>query len=477
MISQLALLQPILIRNVADLPPEAEPERQFLERSGLASALIVPLAHNARLAGFLVIGWIRRDSVWKQNDIRALNMVGELISNALARAASGKSREALQAQLFQSQKVEAIGKLTGGVAHDFNNMLMPILGFTDLLLSRPPSEAADHEVLQQIRNAAESAATLASQLLAFSKKNILKRRAESLNAVVQKMERILDRVLGEDVELVTELAPDLRSAKLDVGQIEQILMNLALNSRAAMPGGGKLAIRTCNVAGAICGMEGNAVLLEICDTGVGMTPETLQQAFEPFFTTKGNQGTGLGLSVVQGIVEQHEGKIILDSQVGRGTTFHIFIPAETEQVAEAESSEKSVASNFLEIQRGAGRHALVIEDEESVCEFLRVILSGCGFTVSTASNGQEGMTAFAEADGLFDVIICDIVLPDVDGIELAKEFLQTSPEVPIIISTGHAERFVSLPNGSVHLLKKPYSLSELCRKLDAVLVAPIEAAA
>jgi PAS domain S-box-containing protein len=471
LMSQLALLQPVLVSSVAELPSDAAAERRLFDRSGLESALIVPLANNARLLGFLQIGCASTDSVWKQNDIRTVNLAGQLISGAVSRMSAATARLALQAQLFQSQKVEAIGKLTGGLAHDFNNMLMPILGFSDLLLARPQDEAPDRDLLLQIQSAAKSAASLAAQLLAYSRKQPIERKVGSLNSVILKMEKLIPRVIGEDIRLVTELDTDLRTSRIDAGQIEQILMNLAVNARAAMPTGGTLSIKTANVAGAICGLAGQAVLLEISDTGCGMPPDVMAQAFEPFFTTKGNQGTGLGLSVVKGIVEQHDGEILLDSKAGRGAKFHIFFPAESSSSVVEEDVSPLDEADLLGRKWGMGRSVLIVEDEETVSDFLKTVLRGFGFAVTTADAGGPAMTAFAQADPAFDLVICDIVLPDANGIDLVREFLLARPELPVIFSTGQSERFVLVPAGNVQLLQKPYSISELCQKVDAALAA------
>lgn len=477
LISQLSLLQPVPVANVGDLPPSASAEKQWLERSGLASALFVPLAHNARLLGFMEIGWVSSDCLWRQNAIRTVNLAGQLISGAVSRMAAATASQALQAQLFHSQKVEAIGKLTGGLAHDFNNMLMPILGFSDLLLARPENEPPDRELLLQIQSAAKSAASLAAQLLAFSRKQAIERKVASLNNVVLKMEKMIPRVLGEDICLTTDLEPDLRTSKIDSGQIEQILMNLAVNARAAMPKGGILSIKTANVAGAICGMVGQAVLLEVSDNGCGMPPEVMAQAFEPFFTTKGNQGTGLGLSVVKGIVEQHDGRILLDSKTGRGTKFHIFFPVEAAEGAVQNDSGHAAETDLLGSQWGQGRSVLIVEDEETVSDFLKTVLKGFGFSVTTAEAGGTAMSAFAQADPAFDLVICDIVLPDANGIDLVRGFLQSKPGLPVIFSTGQSERFLSVPAGNVQLLQKPYSISELCQKVDDALAVICKIAA
>ena len=466
-------LQPVLIRNAADLPSIASEESLFLEAIGFSSALMVPLANNAQLTGYLILGWANTDGMWKQDDIRTVNLVGQLLSDAISRANSAVSKEKLQAQLHHSQKVEAVGKLSAGLAHDFNNMLMPILGLTDLLLSKAPDEPMDFQSLNQIRSAAESAAALATQMLAFSRKQILTRRVASLNAVVSKIESMVSRVIGHDIAMIVEIEPDLRQAKIDIGQIEQILMNLSVNARAAMPDGGILTIRTANVAGEICGMNGPAVMLEIGDTGCGMSQEVIEQAFEPFFTTKGNQGTGLGLSVVKGIVEQHEGHILVDSTPGKGTWFHLFFPAE----ATASDDKKPSTTNaglFQNKDRGRGQTVLIIEDEVKVASFLTTVLQGSGFSVTTAENGQDAMTHFAQADGGFDLVISDIILPDINGIELAKDFLQARPKLPVILSTSQVDRFATIPSGNVALLEKPYSITDLFKTVDLLFAVKTE---
>jgi PAS domain S-box-containing protein len=378
-----------------------------------------------------------------------------------------------QQQLLQAQKMDAVGRLAGGVAHDFNNLLTAIRGNAELLLLDIPPGDPRREDVEEIRKAADRAAGLTRQLLAFSRRQVLQPRVLDLNGVVQEMERMLRRLIGEDVELVTRLAPGLAQVRADPGQVEQVVMNLAVNARDAMPAGGKLIVETANVE---LGEEvrrthpyvapGRYVKLCVNDTGQGMDAETRERAFEPFFTTKpAGRGTGLGLSTVYGIVKQSGGFIWIDSELGRGTSVRIYLPPVGGPAA------PEPASTPLQLPgRGEGT-VLLAEDEVTVRRLAVRVLRRGGFTVLEAADGEEALAVAGEYDGPLHLLVTDMVMPRMGGRDLAARLRAARPGVPVVYVSGYAEEAVQR-NGvldpGARFLPKPFTAEQL---LDAVHAA------
>ena len=388
-------------------------------------------------------------------------------------------RRALEHQLRQAQKMEAIGRLAGGIAHDFNNLLMVISGYSEFLMER----AGDNELLlgpaREIGIAAERATSLTRQLLAFSRKQMLAPRVLDLNALVTENLKMLNRLIGEDVELV--LIPSARFAtiKADSGQIEQVILNLAVNARDAMPRGGRLTIETANVT-----LDqgyarfhppvkpGEYVLLALSDTGHGMDAETQSRIFEPFFTTKGTRGTGLGLSTVYGIVKQSGGYIYVFSEPDSGTTFKIYLPCAPEAVETVSAAPTRGAS--LQPQ-GAGT-VLLVEDEANLRRLSLESLKRQGYTVLEAEDGAAALQLATHHKGIIHLLLTDVVMPGMNGRELARRIAHLRPATKILFMSGYTENVIDR-NGTidpgVELLQKPFSMSELVSKVREVLgVAP-----
>ncbi len=375
----------------------------------------------------------------------------------------------LQQQLIHSQKMEAVGRLAGGVAHDFNNLLTAILSYAHLAEVELEGRAAEY--VEPIREAAERAASLTRQLLAFARRQSASPRVIDLNAKVADLSRMLGRLLGESVELRTRLAPGLWPVRVDPGQLEQVLVNLAVNARDAMPAGGTLWVEGDNAtlaAGAAGDRSleaGDWVRLRVVDTGTGMDEETRRRAFEPFFTTKApDRGTGLGLSMCHGIVEQHGGRIWVESVLGRGTAVEILLPRHL-GLPEERPGEVAPA----DLPRGQ-ESVLVVEDEATVRTMAVRVLQGLGYRVSAAADAEEALASLAE-DGRppFDLLFTDVVLPRVDGRELAARACQGRPSLRVLLTTGYSE--VPLASGPAALpsLAKPYTPVELARKVREVL--------
>jgi PAS domain S-box-containing protein len=377
-------------------------------------------------------------------------------------------RRRLEQQLRQSQKMEAVGQLAGGVAHDFNNVLTVVLSNSELLLRAMGPQDPRREELQDIREAAHRAASLTRQLLAFSRKQVLKPQVLNLNEVVVNVEKMLRRLIGEDIELVTMFEPQLWAAEADPGQIEQIVMNLAVNARDAMPDGGKLSIETGNVEldetfarSHYPIVPGRYVMVAMCDTGEGMDAETRSRIFEPFFTTKKlGKGTGLGLSTVYGIVKQSGGYIWAYSEEGLGTTFKIYFPRVER---EAESLEPaSVAPDPV----SGSETVLLVEDNESVRTLARRILENEGYEVIEAHNAAQALLSGGRHEGRIDLLLTDLVMPEISGRELAEKMSGLRPEARVLFVSGLESGPWSAGAG---FLQKPFTPDSLARKVREVL--------
>ncbi|HZE99060.1 MAG TPA: response regulator [Planctomycetota bacterium] len=388
---------------------------------------------------------------------------------------------ALETQLIQAQKMEAIGRLAGGVAHDFNNMLTVINGYSELLLAQMPPEDPKRRDLEEIHNAGKRAAGLTRQLLAFSRRQILQPTILNLNELIEGLERMLSRLIGEDVKLQLRLSHDLRLVKGDAGQIEQVVANLVVNARDAMPKGGKITVETLNVdldqafAAAHPDVRpGPHVLLLVSDTGMGMTAEVKSHLFEPFFTTKERgKGTGLGLSTALGIIQQCGGSIQVSSEPGWGTTFRIYLP-QTDQGAEPKSPTTATAPS-----RPGRETLLVAEDMETVRRLTRAVLESEGYTVLLAEDGVQACAVADGHQGPIHLLLTDIVMPNLNGPELAERLRRSRPSIGILYMSGYTDRGLDeikqgLPGSGY--LQKPFTVAELKRKvresLDALAKIP-----
>jgi two-component system, cell cycle sensor histidine kinase and response regulator CckA len=361
-------------------------------------------------------------------------------------------RKRLEEQILQSQKLESLGRLAGGIAHDFNNLLMVISGYSDLLLNSLDKPETLQRGLAEIRRAGERGAELTQQLLAFSRKQVTQPRAMDLNTLIRESEGMLQRVIGEDIELEISLDPGAWSIKADRGQMHQVLMNLVVNGRQAMPDGGVLAIETMNAR--LIEPAGEYLLLRIRDNGIGMDERTRQHVFEPFFTTKGKgKGTGLGLATVFGIVTQAGGQITVTSEQGQGSTFNLYFPRLVGSApAEAIAAEKRPAA------RDAGT-VLVVEDQPEVRGLACTILRDRGFEVLEARDGEEALALTQRFNGPIKLMLTDVIMPGMNGRELASRIAALRPDTRVIYMSGYTDR-VQMDAGAV-LLEKPFTSERL----------------
>ncbi len=388
-------------------------------------------------------------------------------------------RRALEQQLRQSQKMEAVGRLAGGIAHDFNNLLMVILGYSEFLLERLGAEPHLRGPAQEISSAAERASSLTRQLLAFSRKQMLAPRIVNLNDVATENIKMLTRMIGEDIDLVMVPAPNLWSIRADAGQIDQVIMNLAVNARDAMPSGGKLTIETSNVtldedyARFHAPLRpGDYVMIAISDTGAGMDTDTQSHIFEPFFTTKGTKGTGLGLSTVYGIVKQSGGYIWVYSEVGRGTTFKIYLPR-VASIGEPAAAHVAAPVEYRKVEPGT-ETILLVEDEANLRYLARQYLEKQGYKVIEAADGAVAMQIAVAHEAIIHLLLTDVIMPGMNGRELAQRIAEIRPNVKILYMSGYTENVIGhngMLDAGVRLLQKPFNLRDLKSKVREVLDA------
>jgi len=384
-------------------------------------------------------------------------------------------RKRLEAQLMQAQKMEAVGRLAGGVAHDFNNMLTAIKSYSQLLLQDVAADDARHKDIQEIDLAADRAARLTRQLLAFSRQQMLQPRVLDVNQTVSELEKMLQRLLLKDITLSTRLAPELHAVRADAGQLEQVIVNLVVNARDAMPDGGRLTVRTQNVTiDAASAREGWSfevrpgayVLISVTDTGLGMDEATKSRIFEPFFTTKDrHKGTGLGLSTVYGIVKQSGGYIRVISAPGEGSTFEVFLPVADGAASPAGQPQRPQTS-------GGSETVLVVEDDDGIRAVIKRILERAGHRVLEATNGAEALRICDASGDSIDLVLSDIAMPEMQGPDLARRIRELHPHMAMLLMSGYAES-ASQQEGfltdGVEFLGKPFSPDALTRKIRHIL--------
>jgi PAS domain S-box-containing protein len=425
---------------------------------------------------------VQHRAVWPDGNVRWLSGVGRIRLGAHGEPLRGvgisidnTERHNLELQFSQAQKMEAVGQLAGGIAHDFNNILTAIHGFTNLVIESFEPDDQRRSDLQEVIKAAERATTLTRQLLAFSRKQAIQPVAVDLNALVAGLHQMLQRLIGEQINLVTLFAPDLAIIRADPGQIEQIITNLVVNARDAMPLGGRVAIETANaklddsyVMYHRPVIPGSYVMVAVSDSGIGMDETTKQHIFEPFFTTKGpGKGTGLGLATVYGIVKQNDGYVWVYSEPGAGSTFKIYLPVATDQTLNVPS-------------RDSGRHAvlggtetvLLVEDEDGVRSLARTILEKAGYRVVEAANASKAETLFADNPLRFGLVLTDVIMPGTSGPKLYERLVQLRSGLKVLYMSGYTDDEV-LNRGhlkpGVDFLQKPFTAAELRAKVRSAL--------
>ena len=468
----------VVLRAADDLPAEAKDLRRLWANQGLKSAFIAPLRGRGGLVrGCLALFAISNALLWEGQDVRHVEQVGQAIANALERKRAEDSLWASEEQLRQSQKMEAVGQLAGGISHDFNNLLTVMIGYSDLILGEAALGQDPEGILsdvQEIRGAAQRASELTRQILAFSRRQSLRPEVISLNDVVNEVRPLLERTLGEDIEITFLLRPGLGTCEVDPHQVVSVLVNLAVNARDAMPHGGRLTVESAEVEldGDYCKRHegcapGSYVMLSVADTGVGMDKSTQSRIFEPYFTTKElSHGTGLGLSTVHGIVKQSGGSVFVYSEPGKGSIFKIYLPR-------SDRSARPVAiAPPLGRRVAGGETVLVVEDEETLRTMIKRILEANGYKILLAAQGAEALTLIAEGRPI-DLLLTDVVLPgEVQGDRVAERALQLRPGLPVLYMSGYT-RDATIHAGRVdeciNYLEKPFTPDALATMVRTML--------
>lgn len=451
--------------NPDDLPRFRQLHDDFLAGRSERYAIEMQVRHKA---GHVLDVALMANAVESMPDRWAPHVVGVMLDLT--------ERRMLETQLRQAQKMEAIGRLAGGVAHDFNNLLTAIFGFGEFILNELEEGAPAHQDMQELLKAASRAETLTGQLLAFSRRKPVSPKVLSINTVVEDMDRMLRRIVGEDVDVATVLAPDLWNVRIDPGSLEQVIVNIAVNARDAMPEGGKLSIETQNVeldesyaqSRRVSVEAGAYAVVAISDDGTGMDEATRRNIFEPFFTTKdAGKGTGLGLSTCYGIVKQAAGYIWVYSEIGKGTTFKIYLPRVLEQPEQARQTLRPDSMQGSET-------ILLAEDDEQLRTLAVRTLSRLGYRVLAASNGKEALREYETAGVPIDLLLTDVVMPEMSGKQLAESLLSQLPGLKVVYMSGytsHAAVHHGMLEAGSQVLQKPFTPAILARTLREVLDA------
>ncbi len=461
----------IHIPRVADLPPEASAEKEILQSQDIKSLVAVPVVYAGSLFGFLGFDSVRVERTWSEENIALLQLIGEIFANALERRRSEEERRSLEAQLYNAQKMEAIGTLAGGIAHDFNNLLMAIQGHTSLMLmdTHPGHEHFDR--LEGIGEAVQRGSDLTKQLLGFARGGKYEVKSTDLNQVVEKSSHMFART-GKEIRIHRKYQQNIHMVEVDRGQIEQVLLNLYVNAWQAMPGGGDLYIETRNVlldeayTGSFGVRAGKFVKISVTDTGVGMDEVTRKRIFEPFFTTKEmGRGTGLGLASAYGIIKNHGGIIDVQSQAGAGTTFDIYLPASGKKVSE---EEKKAPAGIL---KGKGT-VLLVDDEEMILDVGEDILRSTGYEVRCAGSGREALAIYREYGNEIDLVILDMIMPDMHGGEVYDRIKELDPNARVLLLSGYSingQASKILARGCDGFIQKPFGVADLSAKIKKIL--------
>ena len=471
---QLKARHVIHIPDVGEMGPEFAAEKALLDAQNVLSVLAIPMILEDTVVGFVGFDSVRERKCWAETDITLLRIAGEIFMSALERARAERERRELEAQLVQARSLENVARLAGGVAHDFNNLLAVILNYTTLL-KRELTDASQREKLDELFAAARSAADLTRELLLVGRRDIVEPMLLDLSDVVMSLRGILKQALGENIELRLELADDLDTVRVGLPQIEQVIVNLTLNARDAMPRGGTLLIRTENVevsaehaARFIDVTPGRYVRIRVRDDGAGMPPDVEARAFEPFFTTKGAGGTGLGLSSVHGVVKRAGGHIELSTRPGHGTTVDVFLPRVVHKARDRSDRPAPPSS-----PAGHGETVLVVEDSATLRKIVCTLLADNHYRPIEAATPEEAVVACER--NTIDMLLTDVIMPQMSGRDLAQRLREEHGIVHVLYMTGYDDNMVAhhgVLDDGMHVLQKPFLEADLLAAVRRVLDDP-----
>ena len=469
---------PAIFDSAYSLPEEAVNEKKIIASQGVLSIAIVPVFHEGALAGFIGADSVKKQRHWVRDDVEMLRLAGNILISALLLSREQESRRKAEATLVQAQKMESVGRLAGGVAHDFNNALQAILGFAEISIAEleTGNYSKIKSFLDEIYRAGKRSAALTGQLLAFSRRQPIDPVAVNLNTTVEGMIKMLARLIGEDIRLIWKPSDNLWETKIDVSQLDQVITNLALNARDAISGKsrGEIIIETANTpidssfsGNNITIEHGEYVMLSVSDNGCGMDKTTLSQMFEPFFSTKGKEGTGLGLSTVYGIVRQNRGYISAYSEPGEGTTFKIYF-------RKLDGADEGTAIKEEEsLLPESGKYTiLVVEDEKSILDITREVLKKAGHSVIHAENGTQAVSVSESFHGEIDLLLTDVILPDMNGRELSQALANTGRGFKVLYMSGYTANVIlhrGVVDEGINFIQKPFTVRELTAKVSKIL--------
>jgi signal transduction histidine kinase/ActR/RegA family two-component response regulator len=465
----------IHVPDVRSMPPEAAVEREMLVDQGVKSMLGIPMIGHDQVVGFVGYDSVKETKHWPGTEIALLRIAGEIFTGALERARADTERRQLETQLVQARSLENVARLAGGVAHDFNNLIAVILNYT-ALLQREITLPDQRAKLDELFGAAQRAGELTRQLLLIGRRDIVAPMFLDLSDVITSLEALLQQTVGDSVELCVELGSDLGTVRVGLPQIEQVILNLTLNARDAMPHGGRLRIKTENAELTpdyamryIDVRAGQYARISVSDDGVGMTPEVLARAFEPFFTTKGRFGTGLGLSSVHGIVKQAGGHVAISTELGSGTTVDVYLPVVVSQHEAEPLPSPAPATTAL----GRGETVLVVDDSASLRRLVRAMLSANGYRPLEAATPEEAIAAFASNDRI-DLLLTDVIMPQMSGRALAERAREDYGITCVLYMSGYSDDIIA-PTGvlepGTYFLPKPFLEPDLLRAVRRALDA------
>ncbi|MCP5515157.1 MAG: PAS domain S-box protein [Spirochaetales bacterium] len=469
----------VIFNDVGDMPDESKKIKDIFIEHNILSIAVIPLFHDGKLTGSLGFDSIKKSKQWTMDDTDLLKLTGNLFCSAIVHKNEIEERNRLNEQLVQAQKLESIGRLAGGVAHDFNNILQVIMGFSEMAMDDIPADSGKvRNYLDEINKAARRSAGLTGQLLAFARRQTIQPENINLNTVIGSSIKMLERLIGENIKLIWTPGENLWNTMTDISQINQIIANLAVNARDALEGssGGKIIIETHNTVIDETYLKRNAffepgeyIILAVSDNGKGMDSETISHIFEPFYTTKGKEGTGLGLSTVYGIMKQNRGFINTYSEVGAGTTIKLYFRKHSEQELPVPEpvKEKEIRARMQQTQT-----ILIVEDEETILTLAAEILKRAGYFVLTAENGEKAVALSGRVNDKIDLLITDVVLPEMNGKKLAESISALMPGIKTLFMSGYTANVIAhqgILDEGINFIQKPFSVKELLTKVNQIM--------